>query len=230
MKFAILTAALVYSAVLMSQDNNSENTRDNIRYLIDTREATITGFGGTTYQIGTARHKLHVYSGGMGAVLLNYKYFLGGYGLGSLLNIPHNNIYNADGTLIYSNPNASINMGGLLFGYVYNHHNPIHLTGSLRIGYGILNLFSMNRENNSLRPLHSDAISMIEPEITLEINLLRWMKISFGTSYRYVFNIGNKEYFDINRKPVRYFNNSDFNTPCANINLLFGVFGPRKTT
>ncbi len=203
-------------------------TQDNtIRYLLSDNDNTVvSGFGGFSSNLGTARGKAAYYGGGGGAALINYKFFVGGFGL----RLSNENTFDEirlepNGTLI-SNLSFSYGLVGLWMGYSFNHQNPIHLAASIKSGIGAITVFPKDFEHVG-RNVHEDLIYGILPEIMLEINMLRWWRIQITAGYLSTFGIDNKMFYDVNNVEAKYFKSSDFSTPMIGISMIFGGFGPK---
>ncbi len=227
MKFIVLFTSLLLLFGSLTGQNQTKS--EEIRYLFGKENGKITGFGGFNTQFGTANNKFVAYTGGVGAVLIDYKFYIGGFGAGIGEDLEFNDIYSEHGNLLYDKLRTTIGFGGAVIGYSFNHENPIHLAASIKIGAGSLMVYPKDFMDDRLSHIYSDAIGIIEPEIMVEFNLFRWWRIQTGVSYRYVFNIDDKKYYNSNGEHVLYFKNNAFNTPCIGINMIFRSFGPRES-
>lgn len=222
-----ITLTLIVLLFFSSLEAQNESNSSETKYLFGSSDSKITGFGGFSSTFGQARGKFAHYSGGGGAVLFNYKYFVGGFGVGMSGESEFEDIYSEAGTVLRSNLSTSIGMGGLWMGYSFMHQNPIHFTASIKTGVGVISVHPDDFDHGNFYTVYDDYVGMVEPEIALEMNLLRWWRLQVGVGYRYVFDIANDTYFNAAGENKRYFKDNDFSTPTIGFSMLFGVFGPK---
>jgi len=111
--------------------------------------------------------------------------------------------------------------GGLLFEYTLFPKSVVHVTFPVMIGAGGA-AYVTEREyyqwddkdwNHGCRTLDSDAFFVLEPGIRAEVNLLKFMRLNAGISYRYVGDL------QLKNTPADFMSNFT-----ANIGLKFGKF------
>lgn len=134
----------------------------------------VGGFGAPIYEVGL-NNKLGVSVGGGGGVVIN-SFFIGAYGLGStdftgLVNGQHD-IKKLD-----------IGHGGLWLGFAFPSRRLIHLYTSARIGWGAVDV-NFNDPQLDFRDV--DQIFVATPEIGLELNIARWLRVAGTAGYRFV--------------------------------------------
>ena len=78
-----------------------------------------------------------------------------------------------------SNDRYRMNYRGLLLGYSPKAHKTLHLQTNLMVGNG-------NIRNLELR--ESDDFIFVQPYLGVELNVVRWMRVSLGGGYRAVFD------------------------------------------
>jgi hypothetical protein len=227
MKLIVFTTAVLLSTTLLQGQNG--NKEPQTQYIFGGHDSKITGFGGFSSQFGMARGKYAQYSGGGGAVLIDYKFFVGGFGSGLSGELKFDDIYTENNTIKYDQLRASMGIGGLWMGYSFNHQKPIHFAASVKVGPGAITVYPKKFNHDEMTAVYTDIIAMVEPELMVEFNLFRWWRMQVGASYRYVFNIDSDTYRNAQGEQVRYFKNNDFNTPTVGFNMIFGVFGPRAS-
>ncbi len=227
MKLIVFTSALLLSSALVFGQNGDNQPESQSQYLFGGGNSKITGFGGFTSQFGMARGKYARYSGGGGAVLIDYKFFIGGFCSGLSGELKFDDIYSENNLLKYDNLRTSMGVGGLWLGYSFNHQKPVHFAASMKVGPGAITVFPKEFNHDEVNAVYTDIIAMVEPELMVEFNLFRWWRLQVGASYRYVFEIDKDTYRNAQGEQVRYFKNNDFNTPTVGFNMIFGVFGPR---
>lgn len=156
------------------------------------------GFGGPIMEFSSINDQLTVDIGGGGALILN-NFFLGGYGMGT--DFPE---YNYDN----ESYNIRFKHGGLWMGFVQKPYKMVHFYGSFKIGWGKTWL-ELDREK-----YHKDNILSVIPEIGIEMNVTKFMRIAITGGYRVVSGV-NK---------VPGLGNSDFSSPTGAITFSFGGF------
>lgn len=83
--------------------------------------------------------------------------------------------------------------GGLMFEFIAAPNSPVHLSFSTTIGAGGVSYLRDNHvfDNFDRDPFDEDteAFFVVEPEVELELNMLKFMRLAFGVSYRYTSDI-----------------------------------------
>lgn len=136
----------------------------------------ITGFGGPIVGFGVLDGSATVFSGGGGAVMLN-NFFFGGYGANMVVPSVNRQINGLDYRL-------RMQHGGLWTGYDIQANRLIHLTTSVKIGWGRVRLYQPGTSffNDDISTL-SERFVMLTPELGVEVNITRFMKIAFTGGY-----------------------------------------------
>jgi len=123
--------------------------------------------------------------GGRGAWVVNHSVGIGlaGYGFMSeqKLDLELNDNYQLLG-----------GYGGLMFEFIAMPHSPVHLSFPLVIGAGGVTYAEHDHfVGNDFNTLTEDtqAFFVVEPGVELELNMLRFMRLAFGVSYRYTSDI-----------------------------------------
>lgn len=158
---------------------------------------SISGFGGPLVEIGSINGEVGADVGGGGAIIFD-NLFLGGYGLGS--SYPEININDE----LYE---IRFKHGGFWLGYVAKPNKVAHLYSSLRIGWGKAQL----RQDKDA--IFSDRLFTMTPELGVEINLTRFMKLGISGGYRWVNGV-NLDVLD----------SGDFSSPVGLLTFRFGSF------
>ncbi|MCX6273535.1 MAG: hypothetical protein NTU44_20395 [Bacteroidetes bacterium] len=218
----------LFLLVVLSQSGISQNNNE-MKYLFDgNQKVRISGFGGPFVEFSSLREEFGVMVGGGGGLLINRKFFVGGYGMG--LSTSH---YWTDKQKItgLKEPKISFGHGGFILGYIPDPYSAIHFSFSSMIGWGTISLYDAFVQTPEDKK-GVDNVFVGVPKVEAEFNITRWFKMNVGFGYRFVAGI-DKEY----RNPYdgqyyQYYSNTDFNSPVANISLLFGGFGdkPAKQT
>jgi|GEM_PF-6591314 len=205
------------------QESNSE-----VRYLFQGQNnLSVSGFGGFSSYFGMAKGNASSYSGGGGAVLFDYKFFVGAFGMGLSQMNSYANVRLHQNSDLIDDLTYSYGVGGMWLGYSFNHQNPIHFAVSLKSGIGSIDVFPRGFEHFD-KNIFTDIVYSFLPEIMLEINMLRWWRLHFQAGYLFTWGIDNKVYYNEANEPKRYFNKNDFSSPMIGFGMIFGIFGPKK--
>jgi hypothetical protein len=178
------------------------------------------GFGGPDWKMTKIYGDMGLMAGGKGAWIIDHKVFIGGggYGLVNDISAPV-----ADRFL-------NLGYGGVVVGGIIGSDKVVHLCISALIGGGGVNYRKhwedMNGRcdydddddifcNDDSKPdfISNDNFFVIEPGVDLELNVAKFMRITFGVSYRIVNGLQGKD-----------LKNSDLSGVSANVMLKFGKF------
>ena len=147
----------------------------------------------STYGVG--------FGGGVGLVIDNF--FIGAFGMGNVL---ENTTINSSNML----HDIEIGYGGLWLGYSFKDEWLVHPYVSLRSGLGTLELYhSSNDEMNFL----FERIAVVSPEVGLEVNIIKQLKLAGTVGYRWMNNLDNNLLIG-----------ADYNGLLGSITLRFGGF------
>jgi len=133
----------------------------------------ISGFGGPFMDftsINTGSNEFAHMMGGGGGVLLG-NFFFGGYGEGLTNYID----------IERGGPRMNFGHGGFWTGYSFFAHKAVHPCISTQIGWG--SITQVDNDNNYYEP---DNVFVVNPTIELEMNFLRFFRLSIGANYRLV--------------------------------------------
>lgn len=163
------------------------------------------GFGGPIVEVGI-NNQINTSVGGGGGIVIGSG-FIGGYGVGSI-----------DFNKLFENGDVEVldmGHGGLWLGTTFRPHKVIHLYGSARIGWGALDV-ELDDNNQTYSSL--DKIFVMTPELGIELNLTRWLRLAGTAGYRYV--SGANE--------MRGYTDEDFRGWFTGMTLRFGWFGSHR--
>lgn len=202
-----------------------------MRYIFSgDQEINISGMGGPAVGFTSVGEEFAVTAGGQGAVLFNHKFFIGGYGEGlATIHERDYSIYSSylDDNEKYYNMNMQFGHGGFWFGYIHNPHQAVHLGLSSKFGFGAISLFEGHFHAGRDEDFAYDNVFVVNPQIEVELNLLKWMKLNVGMGYQLVAGINREYEFKDEHGDVvlrKYFDQDDFNKPIGHITFLFGWF------
>ncbi len=191
---------------------NAQND-DEPQYLFQSGDTQVSGFGGVTVGFSSINDEFAVMTGGGGAVLLNQKYFFGGYGEG--LSTSHN--LDPQVVTCPDKYTLSFGHGGFWMGYIHKPNKLIHFNINTRLGWGGISLYDRDYDIADIEHCDRDNVFVLLPQIEMEINLTSWMKFQLGAGYRFVTGISNDIYSD-----------KMFNQPNVQLGFMFGNFSPDK--
>ncbi len=110
--------------------------------------------------------------GGMGLVIDNF--FIGGYGVAA---IDLDALIDDNGDRV----EVDIAHSGLWLGYVWPSHKVFHLYGSVKGGWGLI-----DTEISSNGFDRADRVFVVTPDVGVEVNLFRWLRLAGTVGYRAV--------------------------------------------
>lgn len=190
MKRIILVCCLLQvSSVLLAQNNNDEDKskksgsrQDEIQTVFKKGRPLGFYFGWSTKPTAL-NNQLGIMTGGEFALSFGRKINMGiaGYGLISPV---QSNILDQDGNVYY----YDMAYGGFLFEPVLGSNRMLHLTFPVLVGAGGLayhTAFDSWSNWEDHYDFQSGMFFIVEPGLHLEVNLLKWMRLHAGASYRF---------------------------------------------
>jgi hypothetical protein len=149
------------------------------------------GFGGPQLKVSRILSAPSLFVGAGGGWLVNHALVIGlaGYGLATRHDVP-------TATRVDGEPSVlGFGYGGLSAGYLLWPHRLLHAGVGALLGAGGLVAVSRrsfdtsdrwNDEGREHHTAHGDAVFVMEPHVEVELNVVRFMRIAIGASYRYV--------------------------------------------
>ena len=155
----------------------------------------ISGFGGPFMDFTLINQEFAHMMGGGGGILLG-DFFFGGYGegLNNYIDVSENQI--------------QFGHGGFWTGYSLFGHKSIHPCISAQIGWG-----SIEQIDNDYSYYEPDNVFVVNPTIELEMNFLKWFRLSIGANYRLVTGVNTLDLTD-----------NDMSAPGVFLAFKFGAF------
>lgn len=174
------------------------------------------GFGGPVTKVTSLNGGTVVLGGARGGWIINHNFSLGfgGYGLSERSGIPAEarNLYrNTDGT--FRDLRLIFGYGGLEAEYTGKWENLVHYTAGLLVGAGNVEYAEDNDNWDDGDFNRHDAIFVLEPTLSGELNVIRWMRINLGVSYRLAADVDQVGLSD-----------KDISGLAGTINFKFGKF------
>lgn len=229
MRIAIITTAICSAAIASFAQDEIEP-----QYLFDMKSVKISGFGNTNTEFSSIDGDFGVMTGASGAFLFNYKYFLGFYGMDLATDHYRESIYPDSHTpsnplpVKYSDLQLAFEHSGFWFGYIHNPYKLVHWGANMKVGWGRIGLYDKDFRFDDQDRLFVDHVFCISPEIDLEVNVTRWFKMNLGVGYRYVTGFEDDLYTNVDGIKREFYKRTQFNSPYANVKLLFGGFAKRN--
>ncbi|MCG8306744.1 MAG: hypothetical protein MI975_05075 [Cytophagales bacterium] len=198
----ILGIIVGLAGLAYAQEGEEELGRKDQMQTLFGFDAKITGYGSLESKFTRLNAKDAVVIGGHGGVIFNrYFYFgLGAYGLVTSNKHPGS----------FPEESLDLEMGytGLMMGFNIMPKKVVHFSIPLFVGVGNLELEHKNVF------IENSAFFLLEPGLQLELNVVRFMKIGLGGSYRLVH--GSNLRNNISDDDLSYWS--------GNFALIFGKF------
>lgn len=189
-KIFLLLLAFAPSLTLLAQDDQTQpktpGTQDEIKTIFRKSDHQVR----VGYFIGpeasyTQFKGRDVFIGGLsGGIILNHFFSVGlaGYGILNSQNLWYDNIQDMYGAYLYGG------YGGVEFEFRILPSYPVHVNFPILIGGGGLVYNTWTYRHNSSydnNTLDWDSFFVVEPGVMVELNLLKFMRLDAGVSYRY---------------------------------------------
>lgn len=146
------------------------------------------GYGGPVVRVSSFDGEGAVFIGGRGGWLINHRLLIGAAGMGQVLNV------DAPRESVDQYPrarNVEFGYGGFLIGYHVAPESRVHGVISVLLAGGglVLSDRDVNDDDDADVGHDGDGVVVMEPELALEANLLRFMRLQFTLSYRSVWDV-----------------------------------------
>ncbi len=179
-------------------------------------KSRITGFGSVISQVSFANNAKvrNFHSVGVeGGVLFNRHFYMGIYGLTSLVPTDITHWNNGSGSITTDNRNIRLIQTGGLIGYKLFPTKLIHLNFNTKIG-GAFMIDEMRFGNRYGDAQVSQAFLTVNPSVNVEVNVTRWLQLFGGVGYNFM---SGSETFSINPS-------KDLSSTTLHFGLSFGRF------
>jgi hypothetical protein len=196
-------AALATAALLLVP---AADARAQDETLIGGSPSDFGGFGGPIYRVTQIGGETIGLNGGGGAMLINRRLALGGMGVGGTANVD---------AIIGGVPQRGemdFAYGGFTIEYITRPTKLVHATYGILIGGGAVSVWPDNMRPRN-RSDSSTVFALTEPQVGVELNVARWMRIGTTVGYRLAFGAD-----------VPKLANDQLNGPSASLVLRFGKF------
>ncbi len=170
----------------LSADRDSAKQKDEIKTIFGNKKISNGGYGAFTIGYSLIDEKDAFITGGRGAWIIGHSFAigLGGYGFGNDLYLDN----------VTSSQEYSINggYGGLILEPIVLPKFPFHLSFPILLGAGGAEYIKSTYRDEfdpDVNVEDSDAFLVAEPGVELEMNLIKWIRLSVGASYRFTSDI-----------------------------------------
>lgn len=161
------------------------------------------GFGGPFMEVGRITGNVGTSVGGGGAGIFGDVFF-GGFGFGASY---------GDAIVGGRRNRVTMGAGGFWMGYTPQIRKLVHPYTSLKIGWGGVHVQPPNATSGDEK--YSDRITLLQPELGMEVNITRWFRLAISGGYRFISGV--------NSLPGGLSNN-DFRSLTGNLTFRFGGF------
>jgi len=163
------------------------------------------GFGAPAVMLSQVGKNLGVWVGGEGGWIINHTMWIGGAGYGLATNISN--------TIDNDTYNIYLGYGGGEIGIMVMPEKLIHFAADILIGAGGASHMEVLSTNGSARAIPADTFLVLEPQISLVLNVLENFRLKLGVGYLYSYGLNEIDLNDTGLKGVT-----------GNISFEFGKF------
>lgn len=175
-------------AAAAAQDDGPET-------LFGGRQVDHGGYGGPEIKFGRVAGRDAVFFGGKGGWIIDHLVVLGGGGFG-LTNNP--SVPDRLQTVTGIDRRITMGYGGGMIEYFVMPDKLVHGTLGVLVGGGAVNITERSatcRHDDTRMDCQGDEVAndsffIMEPEAGLEVNVVRFLRLNAGVSYRYVTGVG----------------------------------------
>ena len=174
-----------------------KSSQDDVEYFFDVGKLSM--FAGPYTRLRFINNTMVTGMGGGGVLCWNQRYYIYGQMTG----------YNAD---VPEHPGKNMDLAnyGATIGYIFSPQRKIHFSTGIQFANNDIVL----RESNGLQINHGFTFFSLAPEINVEANLLKYLRIYVGAGWHFAFT--DNDYLGLNRKTLSGFS--------INFGFLMGKF------
>lgn len=198
----ILFSTLILTAlasVSQAQDSTSVSDPDEISTLFS-NDISYGGFGSYMMEFSLIDEEIGVLNGGGGGVLMNRRFFLGGFGLSS---------NDLTLTSVEEYDRVQFGYGGVWMGYYFFPESAVHVGLDAKLGWGAVNYSERGWRGSRV----TDAVYVVNPSLQIGMNVTQWFKMNVGAGYRWVSGTA-----------PGYLSSNKLSQPNVNVSFNFGWF------
>jgi hypothetical protein len=186
--FLLFAVIALITGNAYSQENKKDSTKraDEIKTIFGNKKVSHGGYGALTIGYSLIDGQDAFITGGRGSWVIGHSFALGLGGIGFA-----NDLYinNSPGSQKYSLEGG---YGGLILEPILLPKFPVHLSFPILLGAGgvaYINSQYNDNFNNDFYVEDSDAFLVAEPGIEIEMNLLKFVRLAVGASYRFTSDV-----------------------------------------
>ena len=176
----LILLIFIFSLNVISFGQNEPQRQ--IKTLAGNQKISHGGYGAFSIYYSKINGENALLVGGKGGWVINHRLTLGLAGYGFVNDLEVNYFDDKKGM------NLSGGYGGLLIEPIIMPYELVHLTVPVLIGAGGVTYFDNNWWKDHIYP--SKAFFVFEPGLELELNIIKFMRIGLGISYRITSDIG----------------------------------------
>jgi len=184
---------LISTSVIFAESSQS----DDIEYFFDTGKLSM--FAGPYTRLRFINNTMVTGMGGGGIICWDHRYYIYGQMTTYNSDVPNNTEIQME----------LVNYGGTI-GYIFFPQNKIHFSTGVQLAYNNITF----RESNGLKINRDITFFSIAPEINVEANVLKYLRIYLGSGWH--FAITDDNYLELNKKTLSGFS--------INFGFLMGQF------
>jgi hypothetical protein len=192
--FVLLFLLYLFSASMVFAQSSQD---DDVEYFFDIGKLSM--FAGPYTRLRFINSTLVTGMGGGGGFCWDHRYYIYGQMTSYISDMPNN----------AGKEMELVNYGGTI-GYIFFPQNKIHFSTGIQFAYNNIKF----RENNGLKINRDITFFSIAPEVNVEANILKFLRLYFGTGWH--FAITDDDYLDLNQKTLSGFS--------INFGFLMGKF------
>lgn len=205
-RLAILTLVclLAFAGETAAQDTLNARKQDEMKTVFGGGDGKIDhgGYGALTFGYTTIDGESALLMGGRGGWLINHHFTLGlaGYGF-------FNNLEQQSDELEYKDYMVAGGYGGLFLEAIIAPNYPVHLAIPLVIGAGGVSAYDPSywdyNSSSYYYDYNTSAFFVIEPGLEVELNIVKFFRLSLGANYRWTSNINLEYSYDVAEEPYK---------------------------
>lgn len=226
--FLIITVIFVFVSSINAQDEKKRENNE-VRTLFSNEYGHVShgGFLGLSMGYTTIDNEAALQVGGNLAWVINHQFAIGIAGNGFFNNLAKDNVYDPNSYYLAGG------YGGLFFQPILFPKSPIHVSFPIILGVGGVavnhkdkwNYHWDNNYDNNSNYYDSDVFLVFEPGINVELNMLKFMRMSIGASYRLTNNVNLiYEYTEDNIDKSVVIDPASLNNFTVKLGFMFGWF------
>jgi hypothetical protein len=148
--------------------------------LFKSGQHTFGGFGGPIFRVTSVAGETMALGGGGGAFLIDRKFAIGGAGFGGTQRVDAR-VASPDGR-----GEMDFGYGGLTLEVITRPSRLVHATVGVLLGGGAVSVWPDDLRPRN-RDRNDDTFSVVEPQVSAELNLTRWFRMGASVAYRAAF-------------------------------------------